>query len=125
MTTIDLKARYGRCIPDVELAKYFGIDVRTVRKYAATLGGVMVTPGRYWFFENLLMEKIRNAELNHEKRCAPISSKCSYSGKTWQKETKTLPGRHKKITTKGNPMGGKDQKAIAGKDKTRSRHGIF
>ena len=42
MTSKDLEAEFGRCITDIELAKYINVDVRTLRKYADRLGGVMV-----------------------------------------------------------------------------------
>ena len=74
MTSKDLETEFGRCITDVELAKYINVDVRTLRKYADWLGGVMVMPGKYRFFENKIKEKIENAEINHEKWCSPVSS---------------------------------------------------
>jgi len=125
MTAKDLETEFGRCIPDNELAKYFGVDVRTVRKYAAGLGGVMVMPGKYRFFENLLKEKIKNAELNHEKRCFPVPSKCSNSEKTRKEETKALSGRQQKIAQKSSLMGGGNKKAVKRGNRARSRHGVF
>jgi hypothetical protein len=125
MTIKDLEAVYGRCIPDIELAKYLGVDVRTLRKYAAGLGGVMVMPGKYRFFENLLKEKIKNAELNHEKRCLPVPGKCSNSEKTRKKETKAISGRQQKIAQKSSLMGGGNQKTVKRGNGARSRHGVF
>ena len=60
MTSKDLEAEFGRCITDIELAKYINVDVRTLSNDAAWLGGVMVMPGKYRFFENLIKEKIKN-----------------------------------------------------------------
>ena len=125
MTTKDLEAVYGRCITDYELAKYFAVDVRTLRKYAAGLGGVMVMPGKYRFFENLLKEKIENAELNHEKRCPPVPSKCSNSGKTRKEETKAISGRQQKNVQKNTIMGGGNQETVKRGNEARSRHGVF
>jgi len=45
MDTIDLEANYGRSINPMELAKFLGLDRRTIVKYASRWGGVEVTPG--------------------------------------------------------------------------------
>jgi hypothetical protein len=125
MTSKDLEAEFGRCIADVELAKYINVDVRTLRKYADWLGGVMVMPGKYRFFENLIKEKIKNAEPNHEKRCPSVSSEHSSARPTWQKETEALSGRQQKILQKSTIMGGKNKKAVKGGNAPGSRHGVF
>jgi hypothetical protein len=125
MTAKDLETEFGRCIPDNELAKYLGVDVRTVRKYAAGLGGVMVMPGKYIFFKKVLKEKIKNAEPNHEKRCPPVPSKCSNSGKTRKEETKALSGRQQKNVQKNSLMGGGNQETVKRGNEARSRHGVF
>ena len=125
MTSKDLEAEFGRCITDIELAKYINVDVRTLRKYASWLGGVMVMPGKYRFFENLIKEKINNAEPNHEKRCPSVSSKRSSARPTWQKETEALSGRQQKILQKRTIMGGKNKKAVKAGNAARSRHGVF
>jgi len=125
MTAKDLETEFGRCIPDNELAKYLGVDVRTVRKYAAGLGGVMVMPGKYRFFENLLKEKIENAELDQKKWCPPVSSERSDSGKTRKEETKALSGRQQKNVQKNSLMGGGNQETVKRGKGARSRHGVF
>jgi len=125
MTAQDLKAEFGRCISDRELAKYLGLDTRTLRKYASNLGGVMVTPGKHWFFENIIREIIKNAELNHEKGCAPVSSKHSHTRGTWKKETEALSGRHQKIVQKSSVVGKRNKETTDGGKGSRSRHGIF
>ena len=125
MTSKDLEAEFGRCITDIELARYINVDVRTLRKYAAWLGGVMVMPGRYRFFENLIKEKIKNAEPNHEKWCPSVSSERSSAREIWQKETKALSGRQQKILQKRTIMGGKNKEAAKAGNAARSRHGVF
>ena len=125
MTSKDLEAEFGRCITDVELAKYINVDVRTLRKYADWLGGVMVMPGKYRFFENLLKEKIKNAEPNQKKRCPSVSSERSSAQGIWEKETKALSGRQQKIVQKRTNMGGKNKETVGGGNGARSRHGVF
>jgi hypothetical protein len=116
MTSKDLEAEFGRCITDVELAKYI---------YAAWLGGVMVMPGKYRFFENLIKEKLKNAEPNHEKRCPSVSSERSSTRGIWEKETKALSERQQKIVQKRSIMGGKNKETVKGGNGARSRHGVF
>jgi hypothetical protein len=45
LTSTELTEIYGRYIEPVELAKFLGIDSRTVVKYAPRWGGVEVSPG--------------------------------------------------------------------------------
>jgi hypothetical protein len=125
MTSKDLEAEFGRCITDIELAKYIDVDVRTLRKYADWLGGVMVMPGKYRFFENLIKEKINNAELNHEKRCPPVPSKRSNPGTGWEKETKALSGRQQEVLQKRTVVGGRNKETFERGGGSRSRHGVF
>ncbi len=125
MTSKDLEAEFGRCITDIELAKYINVDVRTLRKYADWLGGVMVMPGKYRFFENLLKEKLKNAEPNHEKWCPSVSSERSSARGIREKETKALSGRQQKIVQKRINVGGKNKETVSGGNGARSRHGVF
>ena len=125
MTSKDLEAEFGRCITDVELAKYINVDVRTLRKYADWLGGVMVMPGKYRFFENLVKEKIKNAEPNQKKWCPSVSSERSNARGIWEKETKALSERQQKIVQKRSIMGGRNKETVKGGNGARSRHGVF
>ena len=125
MTSQDLKSELGRCITDIELAKYFDVDVRTLRKYADWLGGVMVMPGKYRFFENLIKEKITNAEPNHEKRCLSVSSERSNTRGVWEKDAKALSERQQKIVQKRSIMGGGNKEKVGRRNAAGSRHGIF
>ena len=125
MTAKDLEAEYGRCISDKELARYFDIDVRTLRKYAAFLGGVMVMPGKYRFFEKRIKEKINNAEPNQKKWCPSVSSERSSARETWEKETKAISGRQQKIIQKRSLMGGGNEEKVGRRNGAGSRHGVF
>ena len=125
MTSKDLEAEFGRCITDVELARYINVDVRTLRKYADWLGGVMVMPGKYRFFENLVKEKIKNAEPNQKKWCPSVPSERSSARGIREKETKALSGRQQKIVQKRTNMGGKNKETVSGGNGARSRHGVF
>ena len=42
----------GEPMTPQEVANFLGVDVRTVKKYGGSLGGVRVAPGRWRFFEN-------------------------------------------------------------------------
>jgi DNA-directed RNA polymerase specialized sigma subunit len=44
ITAKDLENLYGRAMKPTELAKFLGIDVRTVKKYGDRWGGVEVAP---------------------------------------------------------------------------------
>lgn len=50
-----------------ELARFLGVDRRTVIKYATKWGGIEVSPGKYRFFEKLIRRKI-DAQFNNEAR---------------------------------------------------------
>ncbi|MDQ7835784.1 MAG: helix-turn-helix domain-containing protein [Humidesulfovibrio sp.] len=43
---------FGESMTPQEVANLLGVDVRTVKKYGGSLGGVRVAPGRWRFFEN-------------------------------------------------------------------------
>jgi hypothetical protein len=85
----------------------------------------MVMPGKYRFFENLIKEKIKNAEPNHKKRCLSVSSERSSTRGVWEKETKALSGRQQKILQKRTIMGGGNKETVKGGNGARSRHGVF
>jgi hypothetical protein len=85
----------------------------------------MVMPGKYRFFENLLKEKIENAEPNHKKWCLSVSSECSGTRKTWKKETEALSGRQQKVLQKRANVGGGNKEKAGRGNGARSRHGVF
>jgi hypothetical protein len=55
----------GQAMTPKELAKILKIDHRTVIKYAPRWGGVEVSPGKYRFFENRVMEVINADKSNN------------------------------------------------------------
>jgi hypothetical protein len=120
MNFTELDSIYGRFIKPKELAEFLGVDRRTVIKYAAIWGGVEVAPGTYRFFENRIME-VLNAKQNFEKRNLEIPGKCD--GQRHSK-TETIPGRDKKIVSKGRSLGNRSREGT-GKGAFRDSHGVF
>ena len=116
MTANDLEIEYGRCILDKELAKYLGLDIRTLRKYADKLCGVAVLPNKYVFFEKVLQRRIY-AQFDRKEWEKEVSGKCSDTRPKKEKTAKALPRRQQKIIQKCRPMGKKDQKEIRETDR--------
>ena len=54
-----LQHELGQPITPAALARWLGIDVKTVRKYADRWGGVEVAPKRVIFFERIVEERIK------------------------------------------------------------------
>ena len=73
MTSTELTEIYGRSIKPGELAKFLGIDRRTVVKYPLRWGGVEVSPGNWRFFENRVKE-VLNAKFDKEAWKGPLPS---------------------------------------------------
>ena len=84
MDTIDLEANYGRSINPTELAKFLGLDRRTIVKYAPRWGGVEVTPGTWRFFEKRILE-VLNAEQGLKRGIARYRASVTVQGQTLQK----------------------------------------
>jgi hypothetical protein len=118
----ELELKYGRCITDTELAAYFRVDVRTIRKYAHALGGMMILPGKYRFFENLLRERIEYAQFNQKKGCAALPRECNYSRKKGSTETETVSGQQHKVVSRSFGVGEKDPSSDA---RGSSPHGVY
>ena len=55
-----LQHELGQPITPAALARWLGIDVKTVRKYADRWGGVEVAPKRVIFFERIVEERIKS-----------------------------------------------------------------
>ena len=72
MSFQDLKEELGAALTPKEVAKLFGVDPRTVKKYADILGGVEVVPGRLRFFENQIRRFI-HANGNLATRCSEVA----------------------------------------------------
>ena len=116
MTAKDLESEYGRCIPDKELARYLGLDIRTLRKYADKLCGVAVLPNKYVFFEKVLQRRIY-AQFSKKTWENEVSGKCADTRSKKKKKAKALPRRQQKIIQKCSTMGKKDQKRIGETDR--------
>jgi hypothetical protein len=103
---LNLEKEFGKPIKPSELAKFLGVDCRTVIKYADRWGGVEVSPGRYRFFDKKVKE-VLYAEFDKE---------------TWQKamarfrtgksldSSKTVSGRFEKVSKGGGRLGKRNQK---------------
>lgn len=122
LTRMELEKKFGRCITDLELAKYFQIDVRTLRKYAAELGGVMILPGKYRFFENLLRERIKDAQFNQKKWGAALSGQYPHSREEESAETETVSGRQHQVVSGSIGMGEQGPDSAGRKP---SPHGVY
>jgi len=118
MLKADLESIYGQSIRPEELAKFLGIDTRTVVKYADRWGGVEVCPGKYRFFENRIKE-VLDAQFNNETRRETMErNRHGQRRKTGQ----TVPGCHKKIQTESGSMGNENTN---GTRKSTDRHGLL
>jgi len=105
ITSEDLISDYGEMITPKELAKYLGIDPRTLMKYAHQWGGVEIVPGQYRFFYKDVKERLNNARINNEKRQEEMA--CKHHGKR-EDIPEALPGRDKKIGTASDSLGKRD-----------------
>jgi hypothetical protein len=120
MTLGTLESIYGPSVRPKDLARFLGLDTRTVIKYAQKWGGVEVAPGTYRFFEKRIMEVI-DAEFDCEKRPEKIPGKrygrrCS--------STEIVSGRYQEVFSGSGGLG-KRNTAGSGKRKIRDSHGIF
>ena len=120
MTSTKLTEIYGRYIEPEELAKFLGIDRRTVVKYAPRWGGVEVSPGKWRFFENRVKE-VLNAKLDKEAWKEPLPSE--RDGKRNQKR-ETVSGFHQTIISKSGNLG-KRNKGKSYKGTNSDKFGLF
>ena len=118
MLGAELESQYGRSMTPKELAKFLGIDTRTVIKYAYRWGGVEVCPGKYRFFENRIKE-VLDAKFNNETRFETMER--NRHGQR-RKAGQTVSGCHKKIQTESGSMGNGNTK---GTRKNTDRHGLL
>lgn len=116
MTAKNLESKYGRCIPDTELAEYLGLDIRTLRKYADKLCGVAVLPNKYVFFEKVLQRRIY-AQFDREEWEKEVSGKCADTRSKKEKKAKTIPRQQQKIIQGCCTMGKNDRKGIEETDR--------
>jgi uncharacterized protein YjcR len=120
ITAKDLENLYGRAMKPTELAKFLGIDVRTVKKYGDRWGGVEVAPGYMRFFENRVLEAL-NAEFDKETRKEALSRKCNLPR---NHQTDHLSGCNEKILSGGGHLGRRNTKRT-GSSVIEDRFGIF
>ncbi|MCA1944422.1 MAG: helix-turn-helix domain-containing protein [Desulfovibrio sp.] len=68
---LDLEQRHGRVLTDDEVAEYFRVDVRTIRRYAKKFGGFKI--GRCLrFYENTIMSaSVTEEGVNADKTQGP------------------------------------------------------
>jgi len=117
MTISDLKEKFGRPIPASELAAFFGVDLRTLKKYAHLWGGIEVAPGRLQFFEKLVEDRI-NAQLYQKTREASGEGSCHGSGKI---EREAFSGRQQKKLQECGNLGRETERKNNGGDKKRKK----
>lgn len=102
-----LEKRFGRAVKHTALARYLGLDPRTVRKYADQWGGVQMG-GQVLFFENKLEEVFSGLQNN----------------KTWQSTVARLCEEERPQTTKdfrhpkrGCSLGGRTEESRVVEDR--------
>jgi hypothetical protein len=118
MLEAELESIYGRSITPKELAKFLGIDIRTVVKYAYIWGGVEVCPGKYRFFENRIKE-VLDAKFNNETRRETMARNRHVQRR---KAGQTVSGCHKKILSESCSLGKGNTKETR---KNTDRHGLL
>ena len=118
MLRAELESLYGRSMTPKELAKFLGIDTRTVIKYADKWGGVEVCPGKYRFFENRIKE-VLDAKFNNETRRETMER--NRHGQR-RKAGQTVFRCHKKDVSESGSMGKGNTK---GTRKNTDRHGLL
>ena len=109
---------YGRVMKPEELAKFLGVDRRTVIKYSDRWGGIEVSPGKYRFFEKLIRRKI-DAQFNIETRKEEVAG---HGDGQRQKKGQTVSGSIKELIPASSAMG----KGGNGRIRKRTdRHGLL
>jgi hypothetical protein len=94
MTKDGLIEKFGRPIKQTVLADYLGIDARTLKAHIEhtdrALGGSLeITPGTWWFFENLFEEAINNGTYKKEA----WETKSGWIDRYQRERKDRLPGR--------------------------------
>jgi len=118
MLAEELESIYGRSIEPKELAKFLGLDTRTVIKYADKWGGVEVCPGKYRFFDKLVRRKI-DAQFNNETRRETLER--NHYGQR-PKARQTVSGCHKRILSESGSLGKGNTKRTP---RRTDRHGLL
>ncbi|MFO7597137.1 MAG: hypothetical protein R6W92_12445 [Desulfocurvibacter africanus] len=121
MSVEELQAQYGRPLKPKQVAKLFCLDVRTVKKHFATLGGVEVipgVPGTLRFFENRI-RSILDADRNDSAWSSALARHCE-DGR--QDTGVQMVRQRPQGTTQSNPVGRRDQESPT--DATEDPHGL-
>jgi hypothetical protein len=103
-----LKKSLGRALTSAELARFFGVDVKTIRLYYPLLGGIRLGR-RILFFE----KEVVNAVQKRSKMGSPSESE-------WEEEGKNLP-EQEGCSRMGKREPVKSRRDMAGEDK----HGVL
>ena len=120
MTSTELTEIYGRSIKPNELAKFLGIDRRTVVKYGRRWGGVEVSPGKLRFFENRIKE-VLNAKFDKETWKEPLPSERDGQRSL---QTEVVPGFHQTIISGSGNLGNRN-KGKSHKGAISDKFGLF
>ena len=120
MTSTELTQKYGQSITPIELAKFLGIDERTVKKYHHIWGGIEVAPGVFRFLE-YRVKGVLDAKFDKEKGEIKIPGKCNGQGSG---KPKTVSGCINEIKEGSNSLG-KRRKRKNGKATIPDKFGIF
>jgi hypothetical protein len=118
MSHTKLEQDYGRVMKPEELAKFLGVDRRTVIKYSDRWGGIEVSPGKYRFFEKLIRRKI-DAQFNIETRETEVAGHCDGQR---QKKGQIVSGPVKELIPASSAMGKGGNRRIR---KRTDRHGLL
>jgi len=119
MNATELESIYGKSIRPGELAKFLGLDRRTVIKYADKWGGVQVSPGRYRFFENRIKEILNDAWFDNQTWKKALEGQHHGRGRV---ASKAIPGRNQKVVPRSRGMGDRTKE---GDRKEANRHGLL
>ena len=119
MNATELESIYGRSVRPGELAKFLGLDRRTVIKYADKWGGVQVSPGRYRFFENRIREILNDACIDKQTWKKALEGQHHGGGRV---ASKIISGRNKEIVPRSRGMGDRTKE---GDRKEANRHGLL
>ena len=120
MTSEQLTQLYGRSITPQELAKFLGIDDRTVKTHAHIWGGVEVSPGKFRFFEDRV-RGVLDGKCDKEKGKIEVPGKCNGQGGN---KPKTVSRCINEIKEGSNSLG-KRRKRKNGKATFPDKFGIF
>jgi hypothetical protein len=115
----DLESQFGRAITPKELAKFLGVDRRTVVKYAGWWGGVEVSPGNFRFFEKLIRRRLNALHCNEEWETQG-PGRCDGQ---WGKKDQDFPGRKQKEPKSCSNLGGRNTQSTS--RATPDTHGVF